>query len=224
MSRVPRADRLPLSRERILAAALEVLDADGLEGLTMRRLADTLGVGAMSLYRHVTDRDDLLDLVVEGILAETEIPASTGGWRTDLEAIARAARVGLLRHRGATVLVTTRLGLGRGGLAAVERTLGVLRAAGFDDATAVAANRALGNLVAGAVLYEAAGLGGAQGDDRARRRDQGRALMAALPEDEFPNLRAAAGAMFAVSADAAFDAGLAALLDGFEGLLARGHA
>jgi AcrR family transcriptional regulator len=221
MSRVPRTERLPLTRERILVGALEVLDADGLEGLTMRRLADRLGVGAMSLYRHVTDRDDLLDLVVEGILAETEAPTPSGSWRPDLEAIARAARAGLLRHRSATVLVTTRLGLGRGGLAAVERTLAVLRGAGFDDATAVAANRALGNLVAGAVLYEAAGLGGAQGAARARRRDEGRALMAGLPADLYPNLRAAGDALFTVTADEAFETGLGALLDGFEGLLAR---
>lgn len=221
MSRVPRAERLPLTRERIVAAALDALDDDGLEGLTMRRLADRLGVGAMSLYRHVEDRDDLLDLVVDGILAEIEVPAPTGSWRLDLEAIARATRAGLLRHRSATVLVTTRLGLGRGGLAAVERTLAVLRGAGFGDATAVAANRALGNLVAGAVLYEAAGLGGAQGAARARRRDEGRALMAGLPADLYPNLREAADALFTVSADESFETGLGALLDGLEGLLAE---
>jgi AcrR family transcriptional regulator len=224
MSRVPRTDRLPLTRERILAGALEVLDEDGLEGLTMRRLADRLGVGAMSLYRHVADRDDLLDLVVEGILAETEVPPSTGAWRADLEAIARAARAGLLRHRGATVLATSRLGMGRGGLGALERTLGALRGAGFDDAAAVAANRALGNLVAGAALYEAAGLGGAQGDDRSRRRAEGRDLLAALPPDVYPNLVAAADAVFGVSADEAFETGLAALLDGFERLLVTRRA
>jgi AcrR family transcriptional regulator len=221
MSRVPRAERLPLTRERIVAAALDLLDADGLEALTMRRLADRLGVGAMSLYRHVEDRDELLDLVVEGILSETEIPAPTGSWRLDLASIARATRAGLLRHRSAAVLVTTRLGLGRGGLAALERTLAVLRGAGFDDATAVAANRALGNLVAGAVLYEAAGLAGAQGAARERRRDEGRALMAGLPADVYPNLHAAADALFSVTADEAFEAGLGALLDGFEGLLAE---
>ena len=222
MSRVPRAERAPLTRERIVAGALEMLDADGMEALTMRRLADHLGAGAMSLYRHVDGRDDLLDLVVEGVVESIAIPSPTGAWRQDVTAIARSMRAGLLRHRAATVLVTSRFGLGRGGVALAEATLGALRSAGLDDTAAVEANRALGNLVAGACLFEAAGLGGADGEDRARRRDQGRVLVSGLPADAYPNLVSAADTMFALEPDRAFEAGLAVLLDGLAARLAGG--
>ena len=80
-----RRPRGALSREAIVDAAIDVLDRDGLEGLTMRAVADRLGTGAMSLYRHVANRDELLDLVVARLLADAgRAPGWTGDWRTDL--------------------------------------------------------------------------------------------------------------------------------------------
>jgi AcrR family transcriptional regulator len=94
--------RTPLSRERILDAALALADAEGVEGLTMRRLAAELGVEAMTIYYHVPNKDAILDALVERVIAEIELPEPGTEWRSALRSLALSAYDVLGRHRWAT--------------------------------------------------------------------------------------------------------------------------
>lgn len=216
-----REPRVPLTRERIVVAAITVLDAEGLAGLTMRRVARELDAGAMSLYRHVAGREELLDLVLEALEAEIPRPPVTGVWRADATALARGIRGALLHRRDLTLLLTARLGQGPAALAALEHALGIFRSAGFPVRDAVRANHALGTYVAGACTWEAVGLGGsAEPAERAARAVDAAAALAAIPPEAHPHLAEAAGELFAGTAEDRFEYGLAALLDGFEARLA----
>ncbi len=197
-----------------MEAAVDVLDQEGLEGLTMRAVAARLGAGAMSLYRHVSGREELLDLVVARLAADLPDRPPTGDWRADLAELASDVRAMLLRRPHLTVLMTSRAGRGVGALGSLDRVLGVLRSAGFTPADATLANHALGNLVAGAALWEAVGLGGASGEERrALAADAGRELAAAGIE-AWPNVAWAGGALFAGTAQDRFEFGLDTLLEG----------
>src|SRR5437660_628702 len=90
--------RLPLSRDRILQAALDLADDGGIEALTMRKLGHVLGFEAMSLYNHVTNKDDVLDGILDLVLAETEPPAPTGDWDAAVRRSAISVRQALRRH------------------------------------------------------------------------------------------------------------------------------
>src|SRR5512140_3471580 len=89
------AMRPGLTRDRIVEAAIALVDEAGPDALTMRAVAQRLGAGAMSLYRHVSGRDELLDLVLQAMEAEIRLTPLTGDWRTDLSAIARDVRASL---------------------------------------------------------------------------------------------------------------------------------
>ncbi|MCU0282397.1 MAG: TetR/AcrR family transcriptional regulator [Candidatus Nanopelagicales bacterium] len=208
--------RAVLTREAIVAAGVELVEAAGPEALTMRAVAGRLGSGVMSLYRHVADRDALLDLVLEAMAGEIPATPPTGEWRTDAAALARDVRSALLRRPQLTVLLTSRSGSGVGGLAALDRALAIFRSAGLDEREAVEANHALGNLVAGAALWDAVGMGGLTGEQRRARRQAAAAAVEALPPDAYPSVAWAGGALFAGSPDERFEAGLAMLLDGIE--------
>jgi AcrR family transcriptional regulator len=213
--------RAVLSREAIIEAAIGIVDASGPDGLTMRRVAERLDAGTMSLYRHVAGREELLDLVVAAMAAEVTVTPLTGDWRVDLAAIARDIRAALVRRPHLTVLLTSRSGGGGAELPMLERTLTVLRAAGFHPRDAVLANHVLGNYVAGAALWEAVGMAGATGEERAERRRAAAATIGKLPAERFPSLAWAGGEITAASIDERFEFGLDALLDGFAARLAR---
>lgn len=208
--------RAPLTREGIVAAAIAVLDAEGFSGLTMRRVARELDAGAMSLYRHVAGREELLDLVLEALAAEVPSAPLSGAWRADVATLARDIRTALLRRRDLTLLLTARLGQGPAALPALERALGIFRAAGFPVRDAVRANHALGTYVAGACTWEAVGLGGA-GDpaERAARAAAAGEALASLPPAAYPRIAEASSELFAGTAEDRFEYGLAVLLDGF---------
>jgi AcrR family transcriptional regulator len=213
--------RAVLTREAIVAAGVELLDAAGPDALTMRAVARRLGSGVMSLYRHVPDREALLDLVLEAMAGEIPTTPLTGDWRTDAAALARDVRSVLLRRPQLTVLLTSRADRGVGGLAELDRALAIFRSAGLSKRDAVEANHALGNLVAGAALWDAVGMGGLSDEDRRVRREAAAAAVQALPSDTFPSVTWAGDAMFSGSPDERFEAGLALLLDGIE---RRAHA
>jgi len=219
-SRARPETRPVLTRDRIVAAAVALVDESGVDGLTMRAVARRLGAGAMSLYRHVSGRDELLDLVLEAMAAEVPSTPLTGDWRADLSAVARDVRAGLLRRPHMTVLLTSRSGRGGAELPLLERTLGVLRAAGFQPREAALANHALGNYVAGAALWEAVGLAGTTGEERAARRRAAAEAIAGLPPERFPSLAWVGEDLVAGTAEDRFEFGLAALLDGFAAQLA----
>jgi AcrR family transcriptional regulator len=123
--------RTPLSRERVLRAAIELADRDGIEALSMRKLGQELRVDAMAMYRHVRSKDDLLDGVVEVIVGEIERPLADEDWKASLRQQAMAARRVMLRHPWARRVLEERGTSGPASLAHIEAVLATLLGAGF---------------------------------------------------------------------------------------------
>jgi AcrR family transcriptional regulator len=128
--------RRPLSRDRILEAALELADGGGIESLTMRKLGQTLGFEAMSLYNYVANKDDLIDGMLDRVLDETEPPSPDGDWHTAIRSSAISVHRGLTRHPWACTLLMSPGRIRPARLRHMDLLLGRLREAGFSaDAT-----------------------------------------------------------------------------------------
>ena len=119
--------RAPLSRERVLRAALDLADKSGIESLTMRRLGQDLQVEAMSLYNHVANKEDILDGIVDLVFAEIALPSDGAGWKPAMRRRAISAREALLRHPWATSLMHSRTNPGPAQLRHHDSVLGALR-------------------------------------------------------------------------------------------------
>jgi AcrR family transcriptional regulator len=124
--------RAALSYDAVATAGVEVADTHGLDAVTMRRVAEQLGAGAMSLYRYVDSRDDLIALMVDRVSAEAVAPARTGDWRVDLAGAAQAIRRMNLRHPWLTRLTLSADAFGPNALAMTESVLGLLDGHGLD--------------------------------------------------------------------------------------------
>jgi AcrR family transcriptional regulator len=151
----PAAKREPrqrLSRERVLGAAIELADARGLEALTMRTLAEALDVAPMALYRHVANRDDLIDAMVDVVFAEIGVPSGGGDWKTAMRRRAIAVRDALARHPWAVGLMESRRTPGPANLRHHDAVIGRLRAAGFEVAMAAHAYSLLDSYIYGFAL------------------------------------------------------------------------
>jgi AcrR family transcriptional regulator len=147
----------PLSRKRILAAAFELADREGIETLSMRRLGHELGVQAMSLYNHVPNKDAILDGLVEGVFAEIDLPDPAADWETELRRCALTAHDALRRHPWASPLAMLPA-VGPASLAArlryVESLLRTLREAGFTSREASYAYHALDSHTFGFTMWQ----------------------------------------------------------------------
>jgi AcrR family transcriptional regulator len=146
--------RRPLSRERIIQAAVEVADHTGVASLTMRKIADRLGVEAMSLYHHVANKDDVLDGMVDDVFSEIDLPAADAGWREAMRQRAISARHALLRHPWAVGLLDSRTSPGPATLRHHDAVIGTLRRAGFSVALAAHAFSLLDSYIYGFSLQE----------------------------------------------------------------------
>jgi AcrR family transcriptional regulator len=208
-----RRPRATLSRDAIVTVGVELVEEGGLDALTMRAVGRRLGAGAMSLYRHVSGHEELLDLVLARLMAEIPDTPRSGDWREDAAALARDVRSALLRRPQLTVLLTSRAGAG-GGLATLERAMAIFRSAGLAPKEAAFANHALGNYIAGAALWEAVGLAGTTGEERKARADAAALVFASVPPDEYPAVAWVAPVLYAGTADDRFEHGLTLLLDG----------
>lgn len=144
----------PLSRERVLCAALRLADAEGIESLSMRKLAQELGVQAMSLYNHVANKDDMLDGVVDIVVSEIEVPSLETDWQTAMRRRATSAHGVLLRHPWATMPLVSRVNVGPAMLRYVNATLGCLCEAGFSLAMADQVWNAMDSHIYGFTLQE----------------------------------------------------------------------
>jgi AcrR family transcriptional regulator len=144
--------RIPLSRDRVLGAALALADAGGLESLTMRRLGEELDVGPMALYRHVTNKDDLVDGLVDLVFGEVGLPHTGVDWKTAMRERAISLRDVLSRHRWAIGLMESRRNPGPANLRHHDAVIGSLRAAGFDMAMAAHAYSLLDAYIYGFAL------------------------------------------------------------------------
>jgi AcrR family transcriptional regulator len=123
--------RVPLNRERVLHAAIALADQGGFELLTMRRLANALGIEAMSLYNHVASKEDLLDGMVDLVFAEIQPPSTDSDWKTAMRQRAISTREALGRHRWAIGLMEGRTNHGPANMSLHNAVLGCLRGAGF---------------------------------------------------------------------------------------------
>jgi AcrR family transcriptional regulator len=148
------ASRPLLTRDRIVHAAVAVADCGGLGALTMRRLGTELGVEAMSLYKHVAGKDEILDGVVDLIVGQIEIPTEAAGWREAMRRRAESAREVLGRHSWAIGLLETRGATGPASLRYVDSVLGILRSAGFSVENAAHAFWLLDSYVYGHIVQE----------------------------------------------------------------------
>jgi AcrR family transcriptional regulator len=141
--------RAQLTRQQVVTAAIELADRDGIESISMRRLAQELGVEAMSLYTHVRNKEDLLDGIVDAVIGMIPVDAGAADWRTSLRRMALGARGVMLRHPWAPRAIETRTAPGPAALAYVNAVLGILREGGFSIAQAHHALHILGSLVLG---------------------------------------------------------------------------
>jgi AcrR family transcriptional regulator len=130
----PAQRRLPLTRERVLDAALNLADQGGLEGLSMRKLGQALGVEAMALYYHFTNKERVLDGIVDLVFGEIDLPVVGEDWKVAMRRRAISVRDALLRHRWAIGLMESRTNPGPANLRHHDAVIGNLRAAGFDMA------------------------------------------------------------------------------------------
>ena len=145
---------IPLSRERVLCAALRLADEGGIESLSMRKLAEELGVQAMSLYNHVTNKDDVLCGIVDIVVGEIEVPSLETDWKTAMRRRSIAAHEVLLRHPWATMALMSRVNIGSAMLRYINATLGCLREAGFSIEMADHAWNAIDSHIYGFTLQE----------------------------------------------------------------------
>ena len=218
LSSVPTTDRGPLSRDEIVAAAIRLIDEGGMEAFSMRRLGQELDSGATSLYWHVRNKDELIDLILDVVIGEvaadfeaTVDPDAT--WREQLAEVARSLRRVLLRHRHIAPLLGERPTLGPNALDAAERVMGILIRAGFDDRTTSLASGALINYASGFALFESRSPDGSgESPEAAELLASLNDYFAALPADRYPHMRAVA--MVQITENQQFEYGLHRLLDG----------
>jgi AcrR family transcriptional regulator len=146
--------RAPLTRERVLRAAVAIADATGIGSLTMRSLAYELGVKPMALYYHVANKEEILDGIVDLVFGEIELPSADGDWRSEIIRRAESARRVLRRHPWAIGLMESRKTPGAETLRHHDATIGTLRAAGFSVEMTAHAYALLDSYIYGFVLQE----------------------------------------------------------------------
>ncbi|NTU78386.1 MAG: TetR/AcrR family transcriptional regulator [Chloroflexales bacterium] len=216
MARKARADT-PLTRDKVLHVAIDLADAGGIAALSMRTLGRQLGVEAMSLYNHVSSKDDLLDGIVDLVIAEIELPAPDADWRDAMRARAVAARAAFARHPWAAGLIDSRVSSGPGRLRYLDSIIGVLRRAGFTIELALRAFSLIDSYIYG-FGRQSLNIASSDGGEVPAAE----AFAQALPADDFPYLAEmattyAASPGYDAAADFAF--GLELILDGLQRVL-----
>lgn len=213
--------RVPLSRERVLRAALDLADEGGIESLTMRRLGQALQVEAMSLYNHIAGKDDILDGIVDLVFSEIEVPSDIGHWKTSMRRRALSAREALTRHPWATSLMQSRTKPGPATLRHHDAVIGSLRRAGFPIHMAAHAFSVMDGYIYGFALQQV-NLPSHTSEESAALAES---ILRELPADKYPHLAEMIvehalkpGYDYAEE----FEFGLDLILDGLEGLRGEG--
>ena len=178
------APRTPLTRQRVLRAAVALADRGGVGALSMRKLAQELGVEAMSLYHHVANKDDILDGIVDVVFGEIELPTGEAGWEAAMRRRSVSAREALRRHPWATGLMESRRTPGPANIRHHDAVLGVLRNAGFPVELAAHAYSLLDSYIYGFALQEAS-LPFHTPEETAEVAQE---IMAVFPADDYPHL------------------------------------
>jgi AcrR family transcriptional regulator len=173
-----------LTRERVLEAAISLADAGGIERLTMRRLGDELGVEAMSLYRHVANKGDLLNGMVDAVFAEVELPSHTDHWKTALRKRSTSLRGMLKRHPWANGLMDSAATPGSATLRHHDRVLGTFRNAGFSISMTAHALAVLDSYIYGFAKQDRA----LPFDTEEEAAAMGEVFLRHLPANDYPYL------------------------------------
>jgi AcrR family transcriptional regulator len=207
--------RKPLSRDRVLRAAIRLADDGGLESVSMRKLGQVLKVEAMSLYKHVANKDDILDGMADLVTSDFEVPFNDVDWKTAIRRSAISVHEVLLAHPWASSLIESRRNAGPARMRYLDALIGILSAAGFEMALAVRAIMALDSHTYGFVLQEMA-----WSFDTENAPEMAATFAQGLPAGDYPNLLAMAE-MAATAPGGAmvdFEFGLDLILDGLERL------
>ena len=205
--------RRKLSHQQVAETALDLLDREGIDAFSMRRLADELGVGTMTLYGYFRSKRELLDAVVDVAMPGLDPELGLGPWRERLAALVRTARRGLVRHPALVQIRVREPVLRPDALRFSEAGLRILMAAGFDPGDAARAFRLLFTYTLG---YAAFSPSDAEEDNRAAAR----AAIAALPPEQYPALTSSREeAAAAMGGEEAFEYGLERILDGLDASL-----
>ena len=205
--------RHPLSKERVLRRAIALADRGGIDALSMRKLAEELGVEAMSLYHYVANKDDLLDGITDIVASEIEAPSARGDWKSAVRRSAISFHDALARHPWACSLMMSN-GVGPARLRYMESLLQRLRQAGFSPQLTHHAYHALDSHIIGFTLWAAGYTTAMKGDPKAAE-----AFLKRVPVDEFPYfLEHADEHMTPAKRDGVseFEFGLGLILDGLE--------
>jgi AcrR family transcriptional regulator len=224
--RQARRRREPISREAIVTAAVDLLDREGLAALSMRRLAEELGTGAATLYWHVGSKDGLLDLVLDHVIGEQQIPdPDSPRWREQLKDVARIQRATSLRHPYLVRISIGRIPMGPNALRYSERVLAILRAGGLPPRMAVQGYLLLIETVNGFTLDEtgvedaapaSADHSAAPGDPASLQEtaNVARDYIASLPAGQFPTMVGLADEFAFADADERFELLIDIFVDG----------
>jgi TetR/AcrR family transcriptional regulator, tetracycline repressor protein len=213
-----RTRRRALDREQVVRAGLVLLNQLGLDGLTMRALADHLGVKAPSLYRHVRDKHELIILMADELCAGIEPTAPGLPWRKAVVEMAQRTRRWLLSVRDGAQLLASAPPAGPRRLALIDRALALFAESGLPPREAARAAYHLNNFVTEFAADEArmAGAAAAIGLSRAQMMAEARRQFQALPAAQFPNLTRMAPHLTEDDPDGLFDFGLQIWLDGID--------
>ncbi|MET9874468.1 TetR/AcrR family transcriptional regulator [Actinacidiphila glaucinigra] len=211
-----RVPRNTLNPDRILDAAVALLDRHGPEAFTMRALAQELGVGTMAVYSHFKGKDEIIDAVNERLLGEIELPSGTGPPRGQLIELCVGVYRLFSEHPSALQLLTSRPLRGDEPIAVIDRMLCLLITAGLDPSAAARAQVALMQYTVGAALWVVRRNRAECEEAEAGLREKIRSRLADLPPDSYPSLVGLAPELVAAqqSGQAQYEAGLSALLDG----------
>ena len=221
MKKAAMPERTSLTRERVLRAALDMADEEGIESLSMRRLGGRLGVEAMSLYNHVEGKEDVLDGILELVIGEIAVPAAGVDWRTAMRERAVSARKAFSLHPWAAALMDSRTSSGPGRLGYFDAVVGALTGAGFPLERAGRALSVLDCYIYGFALQRRNMASGG----RERAEDRAEALRDSAPTEAYPHLARMIEWTVAhgYDEDADFEFGLNLILDGLARLLPQGR-
>jgi AcrR family transcriptional regulator len=205
-----------LSKERVLRAAIALADREGLEALTMRRLAREVDAGTMTLYHYVASKEYLLDGMVDVVFSEIDLPPNDAGWRAAMRQRAASVREALARHPWATGLMELRTTPGPTSLRHHEAVLDCLREAGFSIENATHAYWLLDSYIYGLAIQEASLPFGTPEE----LAEMAEVVLPRVPAEEYPRLNEAAAAALESGSDYTdeFEFGLDLILDGLERL------
>jgi AcrR family transcriptional regulator len=176
--------RIPLSRQRALSTAVALADAEGLASLSMRKLAQEVGVEAMSLYHHVANKEDILDGMVDLVFAEIELPSDGTEWKTAMRQRAESARAALTRHPWAISIMDSRSSPGPATLRHHDAVIGSCRNAGFSVQMAAHAFSLIDSYIYGFVLQEV----NLPFDDSTDLEDVVESMMLPFSAEDYPHL------------------------------------